>query len=161
MTSFPTIHQYFLTFRTKAAGETCQVNHFLISDLHRLHLINEMPPIRRSNTASRRNQATLSFGTGSRVTKPANQTQNQKSLDPIKSVVSEKPSTDAIQAEQAPVTPTEPSQPHVAELAVRQQAKSEVEQPWSEEDEKASKITEQDLKRYWKQEETKRKAPRG
>lgn len=95
------------------------------------------------------------------MTKPANQTQNQKSLDPITSAVSEKPSTDAVQAEQAPVTPTEPSQPHVAELAVRQQAKSEIQQPWTEEDEKAIKITDQDLKRYWNQEEAKRRAPRG
>lgn len=120
-----------------------------------------MPPTRRTNTATRQNQATLSFGTKSRVTKPTTQPQKQKSLDPVTSIVPEKPSTDTAQAEQVPVTPTEPSQPHVAELAVRQQAKSEIQQPWSDEDAKASKITEQDLKRYWKQEEQKRRAPRG
>lgn len=120
-----------------------------------------MPPTRRTNTAARQNQATLSFGSKPRVTKPSTQTQKQKNLDPVTSIVPQKPSTDATQAEQTPVTPTEPSQPHVAELAVRQQAKSEIQQPWSEEDEVASKITEQDLKRYWKEEEAKRRVPRG
>lgn len=113
-----------------------------------------MPPRR---TTSRPSQATLSFGSKSRVTKPT-QAQKQKPLDPITSTASEKPSA---QAEQTLVTPTEPSQPHVAELAVRAQAKSEIQQPWSEEDKKASKITESDLRRYWKREEEKRKSPRG
>ena len=120
-----------------------------------------MPPTRRTSTAARRNQATLSFGSKSRVTKPTTQPQKQKNLDPVTSIAPEKPSVDTAQAEQVPVTPTEPSHPHVAELAVRQQAKSEVQQPWTEEDEKASKITEKDLQRYWKQEEQKRKVARG
>lgn len=111
-----------------------------------------MPP-RRS---SRPNQATLSFGSHSRVTKPSTHAK-QKPLD-TPAPAPEKPPA---QPEQTPVTPTEPSQPHVAELAVRDQAKAEVQQPWSADDEKAIKLTEQDLKQYWRKEEEKRRTPRG
>lgn len=106
-----------------------------------------MPPRR----TTRPNQATLSFGSRSRVSKPSSQSRESKHLD----------SKPVAQAEQVPVTPKEPSQPHVAEVAVRDQARTEIQQPWSEEDEKAVKVTEQDLERYWRAEEEKRLTPRG
>ncbi|KAK9600327.1 hypothetical protein V6Z92_000411 [Aspergillus fumigatus] len=117
---------------------------------------------RRGNTAaSRSGQSTLSFGGKSRVTKPsATSTQSQKTkhLEPISAAVS---STEEVpDPDQVPVAPSEPSQPHVAELAVRQQAQEEIQQPLSEEDQKAIRITEQELQRYWKKEEQTRKVPR-
>ncbi|KAH3526822.1 hypothetical protein KXV64_004089 [Aspergillus fumigatus] len=117
---------------------------------------------RRGNTAaSRSGQSTLSFGGKSRVTKPsATSTQSQKTkhLEPISAAVS---STEEVpDPDQVPAAPSEPSQPHVAELAVRQQAQEEIQQPLSEEDQKAIRITEQELQRYWKKEEQTRKAPR-
>ncbi|KAF4214403.1 hypothetical protein CNMCM8980_002540 [Aspergillus fumigatiaffinis] len=123
-----------------------------------------MPTTRRrggNTAASRSGQSTLSFGGKSRVTKPsATSTRSQKTKDlaPISAAVS---STEAVpDPDQVPVAPSEPSQPHVAELAVRQQAREEIQQPLSEEDQKAIKITEQELQRYWKKEEQTRKAPR-
>ncbi|EAW16285.1 putative DNA polymerase delta subunit 4 [Aspergillus fischeri NRRL 181] len=123
-----------------------------------------MPTTRRrggNTAASRSGQSTLSFGGKSRVTKPsATSTRSQKTkhLEPISAAVS---STEEVpDADQVPVAPSEPSQPHVAELAVRQQAREEIQQPLSEEDQKAIRITEQELQRYWKKEEQTRKAPR-
>ncbi|KAF7585999.1 hypothetical protein BBP40_009736 [Aspergillus hancockii] len=119
-----------------------------------------MPPTRRrgGSTAARANQATLSFGSKSRVTKPSTSTRSQKTkdLEPITASIPEK----TVEPEKAPVTPTEPSRPHVAELAVRQQAQAEVQQPLSEEDERALNITEKDLQQYWRKEEGKRRGPR-
>ncbi|KAB8238077.1 hypothetical protein ETB97_006097 [Aspergillus alliaceus] len=121
-----------------------------------------MPPTRRRGghaTAARSNQATLSFGSQSRVTKPSatpTQTQKTKDLEPVVASISEK----VLVPEQAPVTAAEPSQPHVAELAVRQQAQAEIQQPLSEEDERAIKITEKDLQHYWRAEEEKIRGPR-
>jgi DNA polymerase delta subunit 4 len=124
-----------------------------------------MPTTRRrggNTAASRSGQSTLSFGGKSRVTKPsATSTRSQKikDLEPISAAVT---STEEVpDPDQAPVVPSEPSQPHVAELAVRQQAREEIQQPLCEEDKKAIKITEQELQRYWKKEEQTRKAPRG
>ncbi|KAE8356335.1 DNA polymerase delta subunit 4 [Aspergillus coremiiformis] len=114
-----------------------------------------MPPTRRRSgqaTAARSNQATLSFGSKSRVTKPSatpTQTQKTKDLEQVVPSISEK----TLEPEPAPVT-------HVAELAVRQQAQAEIQPPLSEEDEKAIKITQRDLQQYWRKQEEKRKAPR-
>ena len=115
-----------------------------------------MPPSRRrggNTAATRSNQATLSFGSKSRVTKPSaapsTRSQKAKDLDLIDTTRSSTPSVeDVSEAEQASVTPTEPSQPHVAELAVRKQAQTEIQQPRSEEDAKAEKITERQLQQY-------------
>ncbi|GAB1199545.1 hypothetical protein APSETT444_008895 [Aspergillus pseudonomiae] len=121
-----------------------------------------MPPTRRRGgqaAATRSNQATLSFGSKSRVTKPSvtpTQTQKTKDLEPLIASIAEK----TPEPEQVSVTPTEPSQPHVAELAVRQQAQEEVEQPLSKEDKKAINITEKDLQQYWRKEEEKIRGPR-
>lgn len=123
-----------------------------------------MPPARRRGGNATANQSTLSFGSQARVTKPSatpTVPQKAKNLEPVTSFIPEKPSKDVTEPEQAPVTPAEPSKPHVAELAVRGQAKVESQQPWGEEDQKALKISEKDLQRYWMQEEGKRKAPRG
>ncbi|KAF9893273.1 hypothetical protein FE257_011703 [Aspergillus nanangensis] len=127
-----------------------------------------MPPSRRrgSNTAARSNQATLSFGSQSQVTKssaaPPAHAQKVKDLEPVTVALSKKPSLESVsEAEQSPVTPIDVSHPHVAELAVRQQAQAEIQQPLSEEDRKAKKLTEKDIQRYWKNEEAKRRGPLG
>jgi DNA polymerase delta subunit 4 len=124
-----------------------------------------MPTTRRrggNTAASRSGQSTLSFGGKSRVTKPSAtsvRSQKTKDLEPISASVT--PTEEVPDPDQVPVAPSEPSQPHVAELAVRQQAREEVQQPLSEEDQKALKVTEQEIQRYWKKEEEKRRAPRG
>ncbi|KAI9930520.1 hypothetical protein ASPWEDRAFT_39410 [Aspergillus wentii DTO 134E9] len=123
-----------------------------------------MPP-RRGNTAAPRSnqQSTLSFGSKSRVTKSSTTTPSQKAkdLEPVANVVvPEQPPSEVTQPQQAPVSPAEPTKLHVAELAVRQQAKAEIQEPWSEEDKKAVGITENELQRYWRSEEQRRKAPR-
>lgn len=124
-----------------------------------------MPPTRRRGG----NQATLSFGSAARVTKPSAPTpvsQKAKTLEslPSRPAPSEKPSNDVAEPEQVPVTPTEPSKPHVAEVVVKDQAKSETQpqrEPWGEEDTKALELSEKDLQRYWKHQEEGRIAPRG
>lgn len=123
-----------------------------------------MPPTRRRAGNNTTNQSTLSFGSTARVTKPSAPTpasQKAKPLEPTASVVPEKPSDEAAEPQQVPVIPSEPSKPHVAELAVRTQAKEEAQQPLGEDDEKALKVSEKDLQQYWKREEQLRKAPRG
>lgn len=59
------------------------------------------------------------------------------------------------------VIASEASKLHIAELVVRQQAAAETKEPLSEEDQRALKLSKQDLHRYWKKEEQSRKAPRG
>ena len=128
-----------------------------------------MPPTRRrggNTAATASNQATLSFGSKSRVTKPSaapsTRSQKAKDLESIDASLTKKSLVeDLSEPEQVSVTPTEPSQPHVAELAVRKQARAEIQQPRSSEDEKAGKITERQLQQYWRREEAKRQGPRG
>lgn len=98
------------------------------------------------------------------MTKPTSApstTKKAKDIEPISDV--EKASdVDTSDPDQAPVAHRKSfSVPHIAELVVREQAKAEAEQPLSEEDRRALKVTEADLKRYWQNEEAKRKAPRG
>ena len=114
-----------------------------------------MPPRRR--TAASNGQSTLSFGTQSRVTKPSTAPlpgKNQKAnLDqPVK----EDKREDTLEPEEE-IT----SKPHIAELVVRQQAAQAIQEPRSKEDQKALKLSKQDLNRYWKKEEQSRMAPRG
>ncbi|KAL4863974.1 hypothetical protein BDV12DRAFT_176804 [Aspergillus spectabilis] len=123
-----------------------------------------MPPAHRrgGNTVSstHSNQPVLSFGAKSRVTKPSaaasTPSKKAKSLEPLTADLSD---TDSLKSISSP-TVTELSQPHVAELAVRSQAKAEVQQPLSEEDEKATKITKKQLQEYWNKEELKSRGPR-
>ncbi|KAJ5102280.1 hypothetical protein NUU61_004502 [Penicillium alfredii] len=121
-----------------------------------------MPPRRRGgNTASSRAaQSTLSFG--ARVTKPATPSANlkAKNLDSPVSLPTDKSASATPEPQQVPVTPVEPSQPHVAELVVRQQAAAEIQAPLSMEDKRAMNLSRQDLQRYWEKEEQSRKAPR-
>ncbi|KAJ5811383.1 hypothetical protein N7474_007684 [Penicillium riverlandense] len=113
-----------------------------------------MPPRRRGGASAPDAQRTLSFGAQSRVSKPTAAAQKAKNLDSLKS-----PSA-IPEPQQHPVTPAEPSQPHVAELAVRQQAAKAIQEPQSEEDKRALKLRKQDLERYWKKEEQNRKVAR-
>jgi DNA polymerase delta subunit 4 len=114
-----------------------------------------MPPRRRGGASAPNAQSTLTFGNQSRVTKPTAAAQKAKNLDSLKSTSS------TLEPQQLPVSPTEPSQPHVAELVVRQQAAAAIQEPYSEEDKRALKLRKQDLQRYWKKEEQSRKTAQG
>ncbi|KAL4762514.1 putative DNA polymerase delta subunit 4 [Aspergillus foveolatus] len=125
-----------------------------------------MPPARRrgGNTASARSsQPVLSFGAKSRVTKPSaapsTPSEKTKALEHLTTEVREKDASKDVSIE-VPESKVEPEQPHVAELAVRAQAKAEIQQPLSEEDKKAVKITRKQLQDYWKAEEAKNRGPR-
>jgi len=116
-----------------------------------------MPPSRRRTGNSAVKQATLSFGQKSKVSKAsatsASSTKKEKGIERAASSVSAEDSFD----EQV-TTVALPSEPHTAEVAIRTQANAEVEQPRTKEDVRACKITEADLKRYWGNEERKKKA---
>ncbi|KAL3484860.1 DNA polymerase delta subunit 4 [Aspergillus germanicus] len=122
-----------------------------------------MPPARRrggKTAATRSTQPVLSFGAKSRVTKPSaapsTPSEKTKALEPLATTISDTESP----KETTESNVTSPSQPHVAELAVRQQAKAETQQPLSEDDKKATKISKKQLQEYWKQEESKSRGPR-
>lgn len=119
-----------------------------------------MPPRRR--TAASNAQATLSFGNQSRVTKPStapSTLHKAKNLEAPASIPSDNSVSGTPEPQQ--IIASEPSKPHVAELAVRQQAAAELKEPLSEEDQRALKLSKQDLQRYWEKEEQSRKTPRG
>ncbi|KAL4773117.1 DNA polymerase delta, subunit 4-domain-containing protein [Aspergillus nidulans var. acristatus] len=125
-----------------------------------------MPPARRrgGNTASARSsQPVLSFGAKSRVTKPSaapsTPSEKTKALEHLTTEVREKDASNDVSID-VPESKVEPEQPHVAELAVRSQAKAEIQQPLSEEDKKAAKVTRKQLQDYWKAEEAKSRGPR-
>ncbi|KXG52813.1 DNA polymerase delta, subunit 4 [Penicillium griseofulvum] len=108
--------------------------------------------------AANRSQSTLSFG--GRVTKPVTAPSHKaKALESTPSLPDTSPATPP-EPQQLPVTPNEPSKPHVAELAVRQQAAVEHQAPLSEEDKRALKLNKQDIWRYWQAQEKSRMAPR-
>lgn len=140
-----------------------------------------MPPRRRSGHTSASNhastQGTLNFGSKSRISKPT-----QKPLDAKKAHEKTDLLRSKLSASPAPApTPvheiaestststsltTEPEQQPApgslrSEHVVREQAKVELRVPASEEDVKAAKITDADIKRYWEAEERKRLTPRG
>ncbi|KAJ6118566.1 hypothetical protein N7471_013186 [Penicillium samsonianum] len=105
-------------------------------------------------------QSTLSFGARGRVTKPvAAPSHKAKALDSTPAL-SDKSASATPEPQQLSVTPNEPSKPHVAELAVRQQAAVEHQAPPSEEDKRALKLNKQDIWRYWMAQEQTRKTPR-
>ncbi|RAO69496.1 uncharacterized protein BHQ10_005508 [Talaromyces amestolkiae] len=132
-----------------------------------------MPPRRSTGRTAPSQQSKLSFGTQSRVTKPST-TLPGKQIKNIDSVVQElaakrtspasaspAPEPDTALPEQVPVTSSaESSKPHVAELAIREQVREELSQPQTDEDKKALKISEVQIRRYWSEEEKSRKAPR-
>ncbi|KAI3232898.1 hypothetical protein DTO012A7_5155 [Penicillium roqueforti] len=113
-------------------------------------------PRRASNTP--RSQSTLSFGARARVTKPVTAPSHKaKALDSTPALSDKSASTP--EPQQLSITPKEPSKPHVAELAVRQQAAVEHQAPRSEEDSRALKLNKQDIWRYWRAQEQARKTP--
>lgn len=122
-----------------------------------------MPPSRRrgGNTASARsNQPVLSFGAKSRVTKPSAAPSPSEKAKDLEHLAANVPETDTLK-DVPQSKDVQPSQPHVAELAVRTQAKAETQQPLLEVDKKATKISQKQLQEYWKKEEAKSRGPRG
>lgn len=133
-----------------------------------------MPPRRSTGRTAPSQQSKLSFGTQSRVTKPST-TLPGKQIKNIDSVVQElsvkttspvsaspAPEPDTAFPEQVPATSSaESSKPHVAELAIREQVREELSQPQTDEDKKALKVSEAQIRRYWSEEEKSRHAPRG
>ena len=126
----------------------------------------------KASKAAQQQQQPLSFG--SRITKPAATTQTPASkaaaakaaalisatTSPPKEVASPTPETDE-------VLPTSTNIPNEVEqdvkpaaLAIRQQAQSKKNER-TEIEEKALKVTEAQVKRYWKAKEATMKAPRG
>jgi hypothetical protein len=119
-----------------------------------------MPPGRRKSgnpSVSTRNaaaQSTLSFNSKSvRVTKPSAADASTKN---ISSKISEAELGEAVNNVHSEDLDLEPE---VAEVPIRPQAKPVAVK--DEAEEKAEKIANSQLKRYWKAEEDKRKAPRG
>ncbi|KAH8696328.1 putative DNA polymerase delta subunit 4 [Talaromyces proteolyticus] len=122
-----------------------------------------MPPRRSTGRTASRQQSTLSFGTNTRVTKPSATVPGKqiKDIEPIATNILKEATRDTSLPEQAPVAPPSgSSKPHVAEIAVREQTKKELEQPLTEEDRQALKVTDAALRKYWNEEEQRRTAPR-
>jgi DNA polymerase delta subunit 4 len=119
-----------------------------------------MPPGRRKSgnpSVSSRNaaaQSTLSFNSKSaRVTKPSAADASTKKVSSKISEAELGEAVDNVHSEDLNL------EPEVAEVPIRQQAKPVAVK--DEAEEKAEKISDPQLKRYWKAEEDKRKAPRG
>jgi DNA polymerase delta subunit 4 len=119
-----------------------------------------MPPGRRKSgnpSTSTRNavaQSTLSFNSKStRVTKPSAADASTKKATSKLSEVALAEAVDHVQSEDL-----EP-EPEVVNVPTRQQAKLVIAK--DEAEQKAEKVSDSQLKRYWKAEEDKRKAPRG
>lgn len=107
-----------------------------------------MPPARRKSGHSSRNaQPTLSFNS-----KPSRVTKSTAS-DPSTKKSTKKTETALVEA----ITNDAP----VSEVALRQQVKAESANPKDEAALQADKVTDAQIKKYWKREEDVRKAPRG
>ena len=119
-----------------------------------------MPPGRRKSAGTSRStptiaaQSILSFNSKSaRVTKPSvNDASNKKTA----SKTSEAALTEAVNESQAETVELEPA---VIEVPIRHQAKAAVVK--DEVEKKAEKVSDSQLKKYWKAEEDMRLAPRG
>ena len=127
----------------------------------------KMPPTRRKSsnpTSARVAQPTLTFHSRSnKVTKPnLPSTSEESKLVKVKpeevlkavelATPSPGPEDGDVQTEHGSTT---------AELAIKEQVKIEQATPKSAADERAEKITDAQIKRYWKAKEDERKAPRG
>lgn len=112
-----------------------------------------MPPARRksSGPSARGAQSTLSFGNRAKVTKP--------SIAPVSK--SSKTDPGLIESVTKAIATPEPEAPTTAEIAIEEQALAEVAKPKTEAEERAEKVTDAQIKRYWKIREDERKAPRG
>lgn len=117
------------------------------SGLSKLSSSSKMPPARRKAAHTSRNaQPTLSFNSKpTRVTKPSVADSSVKKLQKIE------PGLVEVITEDAPTS----------EVALRQQIKAEAAKPKDEITLEAEKVTNAQIKKYWKQEEDVRKAPRG
>lgn len=127
-----------------------------------------MPPTRRkaSNTTSTaRAQQTLSFNSRSaKVTKPSIPASSKKLGKPatVQLLKKAEETEDAAPALSEEVDAQIEEEPTTAELAIAQQAKKEAQViKRSAEEERAAKVSEAQIKRYWKGKEEERKAPRG
>jgi DNA polymerase delta subunit 4 len=114
-----------------------------------------MPATRKARTsggpATKGSQSTLSFGGRNRVTK--------NTLAPSKL---SKDVTDNVKAENIKVEPTKVELGHVtSEAAIKAQAKIELSKPKTEEEILAGKVTDAQIKRYWRAREAERITPRG
>ncbi len=112
-----------------------------------------MPPARRkpSGPSARGAQATLSFGNRAKVTKP--------SIAPVSK--SSKPEPALPESVAKVIASPEPEAPTTAEIAIEEQAHAEIAKPKTEAEERAEKVTDAQIKRYWKSREDERKAARG
>ena len=112
-----------------------------------------MPPARRktSGPAARGAQSTLSFGHRAKVTKP--------SLTPASKKSKHDPSL--VENVAKAIESSEPEAPTTAEIAIEQQAAVEIAKPKTEAEERAERLSDAQIKRYWKGREDERKAARG
>lgn len=117
------------------------------------------PGSRTSSAAAA--QSTISFGSKSRVTKPSaaptHASAKKIKHDIVEPIVSDV-STEEIQTPEPDVE----KKPTTAEIAIREQTKREFQAPTRDEvEEQALKLSNAQLKKYWKAREDERKVPRG
>jgi len=111
-----------------------------------------MPPSRRGHvTVSKGAQSVLSFG-NTKVTKPST---HSSSKDKPKSTTTS-PSSKIIEPSSPKLTPGHVS----SEAAIVSRTKIEIEKEKTEEEIKAEKITDAQIKKYWRTRENERSAPR-
>jgi len=116
-----------------------------------------MPPTRRSRTsggpATPGSQSTLSFGSANKVTKPT-----AKSATKAKSVLSASLSSTNTPAVAQDI---DLSTGHVtSETAIAEQARSELKKERSEEERRALKVTDAQIRKYWRAREAERRTGR-
>lgn len=146
MLSFKVVDQPYLVVFFQHSLDSTQVTPN-ISTTVSIKPALRMPPARRKSAqASGKPQPTLSFNAKTtKVTKPA-------AADPsIKKSTKAQPGLAEAITEDAPTS----------EVAIRQQVKVELAKPKDEATLRAEKVTDAQVKEYWKKEENLRKAPRG
>ena len=112
-----------------------------------------MPPRGKSQPARQGAQSTLAFGNKSRVTKPSLPILSAKKQAATSTVQVKTPESPAVEVE---------AKPTVGNIVIQQQAEQEIHAvSRSPEEERAAKVSDVQLKRYWQQRESERKAPRG
>jgi DNA polymerase delta subunit 4 len=111
---------------------------------------------RRSSGRTTGQQSTLSFS-NSRVTKPsATAAAKQIKAEPIAKEIIKEATSDASRV----VPVVESPEPPVADI-VTEKEKDELDEPQTDEDRKALKVTETAIRNYWIEEERGRSTPRG
>lgn len=114
-----------------------------------------MPPSRKkTGPATKGAQSTLSFGARTKVTKPTtSNAKNAKSTDGL---------AKALKIPEADTAPETADLGHVyAEAAIAKQAEAELKKLRTDEEIRAEKVTDAQIKKYWRACEAERKAPRG